>query len=381
MDAPDHDEDDGRTRANQIRDQHLNMLEARRKEMERAKRNPLEDYSLRGDAAKLHAKAMDTVPLLGGIIFQGQATIIYAQPNAGKTLTIMRLIQDAIDEERLDPHKLFYINADDSGKGLAEKVEILEQLDAHMLAPGLKKFKASQFVEKLVAATQNDSARGTVVIIDTLKKFASLMDKGQASSFANVCREYVMSGGTIVALGHTAKNRNADGSVRYQGTTDILEDFDAAYIAEPMNGSAGSYEKIIRFTKEKSRADSPQIAAYAYSTREGLSYAEKLESVRMVEPSELENLDLLEQVDDQEAIRLISAFLEQGKGDLGQDKIARELAREGDVSRAQIQRVLSQYTGTDHAKHLWNFNKGPRGKRSYYLLETVPGDASAEPHP
>jgi hypothetical protein len=59
--------------------------------------NPLRRHSLRGDAAKLEAQATDTKPLLGDFVMHGQATMIYAEPNAGKTLTVLRLIMDAIE--------------------------------------------------------------------------------------------------------------------------------------------------------------------------------------------------------------------------------------------------------------------------------------------
>ncbi|TFW12155.1 hypothetical protein EGY25_08890 [Brevundimonas intermedia] len=344
--------------------------------------NPLVQHSLRGDAAKLHARAVDTIPLLGGIMFLGQATIIYAPPNAGKTLLVTRFIKDAIEEGRLDPNKLFYINADDSGKGLAVKVEILELLNAHMLAPGLKGFKASQFVDKLIEATQDGTARGSVVIIDTLKKFTNLMDKARSSNFANVCREYVMAGGTIIALGHTAKNRNADGSLRYQGTTDILEDFDAAYVAEPMTGSAGASERVVRFTQQKSRADSPQEVAYAYSTEQGLTYVEKVASVRPVYSEELEGHTLeAGQLDDDQVIAAIRSFLAQGHGHVGQDRLVKAMAVNGDISRAQAHRVLDKYTGSDPERHHWNYDKGARGKRSYYLLTDRPAEGTTTPTP
>lgn len=344
--------------------------------------NPLVQHSLRGDAAKLHARAVDTIPLLGGIMFLGQATIIYAPPNAGKTLLVTRFIQDAIEEGRLDPNALFYVNADDSGKGLAIKVEILELLNAHMLAPGLKGFKVNHFVDKLTEATQDGTARGSVVVIDTLKKFTNLMDKARSSSFAHVCREYVMAGGTIIALGHTAKNPNADGTLRYQGTTDILEDFDAAYVAEPMLGSAGASEKVVRFSQEKSRADSPQEVAYAYSTEQGLTYAQKLASVRPVYSEELEGHSLAaEQLNDDQVIAAIRSFLAQGHGHVGQDRLVKAMAVDGDISRAQAHRVLDRYTGSDPEKHHWNYDKGARGKRTYYLLTDRPAEGTTTPTP
>lgn len=330
---------------------------------------PFHRHSLKGDGARLKASAVDTKPLLGDFVMFGQATMIYAQANAGKTLTTIALILEAIELGRVDPNDVIYVNADDSSKGLAEKVGLLEGAGAHVLAPGYKGFKAGQFADKLKEATYDGSARGSVVFIDVLKKFTNLMDKGRSSEFAQVCREFVMAGGTIFALGHTAKSPNPDGTPRYQGTTDILEDFDAVYVAEPMSASPGSGERIIRFTRLKTRAEGPEIVAYAYSAEPGLTYADKVASLRPVYPEELDGHQLeVEQLSDEDVVICIAAYLRSGHGHVGEDKMIRALAREGDISRATAKRVLAKYTGSDPEKHRWNYTKGDRGKRIYHLL-------------
>ncbi len=343
---------------------------------------PFHKHSLRGEGEKLLAKAIDTKPLIGEFLMFGQSSVVYAKPNAGKTLCIMRLVHDAVEEGRVNPDDVIYVNADDSGKGLAEKVSLLESIGVHMLAPNYKGFRASQFMDQLKQSAEDGSARGRVIIIDTLKKFTNLMDKGRSSEFAQVCREFVMMGGTIIALGHTAKTPNADGSPRYQGTTDILEDFDAGYVAEAMSSAAGADERIIRFKREKSRADSPEIVGYAYSNKQGLTYAEKLASVRPVYPEELEGHALeFDQLKDEEVISLIRSYLAQGQGHVGLDKMVKAMAANGDVSRAQAHRIVERYTGSDPEKHLWNFDKGARGKRTYYLLKDRPSEGATTPTP
>ena len=100
--------------------------------------------------------------------------------------------------------------------------------------------KSTQVLDLMVQAAAEDTARGTLIIIDTLKKFTDPMNKKNSSDFGQICRQYVMAGGTIVALGHTRKNPKADGTPQYQGTTDVLEDFDAVYIAQLMKPKAGT---------------------------------------------------------------------------------------------------------------------------------------------
>jgi hypothetical protein len=45
---------------------------------------------------------------------------------------------------------------------------------------------------------QSGEAKGTIFILDTLKKFTNLMDKTLASEFGNTARSYVTAGGTFV---------------------------------------------------------------------------------------------------------------------------------------------------------------------------------------
>jgi hypothetical protein len=268
----------------------------------------------------------------------------------------------------IDPNNVFYVNADDSSRGLAEKVRLLEEVGAHMLAPGLKGFKANEFSDKLKQAAEDGSARGTVVIVDTLKRFVSLMDKARSAEFAQVCRAYVMGGGTVIALGHTAKNKNTDGSPRYEGTTDIRDGFDAVYVAELMKAKPGSSERIIRFTQLKSRADSPEVVAYAYSTEAGLAYRDKLASVRPVYPEELDGHSVEDlSISEPAVIGDLRQYIGQ-YGHFGQEKIVKAVVNMSGASRATVRRILDRQTGTDPAKHLWCFRKGDRGVRIYYLL-------------
>jgi hypothetical protein len=182
----------------------------------------------------LEARAQEATALLGNICLSGQTTIWYAPPNAGKTLCALRLTHDAITEGRIAAGDVYYFNADDSSSGLAQKLRIMDDLGAHTIAPGFNGFKSADLLDHLTRTAAQDEARGTLVIIDTVKKFTSLMDKRHSSEFADACRQYALRGGTILGLAHTAKNANPDGKLRYAGTTDLLEDFDSAYLLPPL---------------------------------------------------------------------------------------------------------------------------------------------------
>jgi len=194
------------------------------------------------------------------------------------------------------------------------------------------------------------------------------MDKARSAEFAQVCRSYVMAGGTVIALGHTAKNRNSDGTPRYEGTTDIRDGFDAVYVAELMSAKPGTHERVIRFSELKRRAESLAVVAYAYSTEPGLSYREKLASVRPVYPEELDSHSLEEaRFDDQSIVDELRAYISRFPVN-GQEKIVKAISNGGDFPRSAIRRVLDRFTGTDPGKQLWNYRLGDRGVRNYYIL-------------
>ena len=74
----------------------------RHPEPERGRNHPLRPYSVLGRADELKAKATETIPLLGDFIMSGQATMLYAAPNTGKTLMILHLLLEAIECGRIE---------------------------------------------------------------------------------------------------------------------------------------------------------------------------------------------------------------------------------------------------------------------------------------
>lgn len=353
---------------------HTTSLTSNGSTQQTPKRNPLRQFSLLGRADEIEAKTTETKPLLGKFILQGQATMIYAEPNTGKTLIILKLCLDAIADGRIAPNDLYYVNADDSSAGLSAKLRLMQDVGAHMLAPGYNGFKTSQLVTMLSRSVEEGTARGTCVIIDTLKKCTDLMDKKGTSEFADICRQYVMAGGAIVALGHTAKNPNADGTPRYQGGTDIREDFDAVYIAQRIATKNGGRDTVVKFVQNKSRADSPEIVVYTYTSEQGTSYEAKLASVQSIDPSELDSwAPEQESVSDLAVMAVLVRLIKEGNVN-GQMALAKAASKECGASQKAVIEVLKQRTGDVPFEHRWNVEKGPRGVRIYRLIDQTTPD-------
>lgn len=332
--------------------------------------NPFKRYSLLGQSSKLAAYVTDVAPLFGPFFMSGQANMLYAGPGTGKTLLTTKFIDDAVASGRIDGSKIIYVNADDNSSGLLVKNGIFENLGVNMLAPGHNGMKADKVADLLLEAIKTGNAKGYVVIIDTLKKCVDLMNKQQSAQFGKICREFVALGGTIIALGHTTKRPNADGTPIYQGTTDILEDFDAVYVGQPLNSAkANRAIKGVMFKRLKSRADSPETVCYAFSTEEGISYEAKLASVTFIDGDDMDDYVLdLEKTSDPEIMDALVALISEGQAQ-GKMALARAAASSRNVSIKAAIEVLERYTGTTPREHLWTFHKGERGVQIYTLIE------------
>lgn len=236
-----------------------------------------------------------------------------------------------------------------------------------MLVPGFKKFRAADLQGLLLEMAQTGKARGTVVMIDTIKKFASLMDKRDISGFADTCRQFVMHGGTILSFAHTNKNTTPNGALKYAGTTDLVEDFDAAYIITPLDVEQPDGEGVVRFECIKRRGDSPDKAAYAYSTENGLTYEQLLASVEEVAFDKLGEIERhIEQRTDAELIEAIKACIKDGIDTKMQ--MAAEVAKRTKTSGKGVIRLIDRYTGDDPVEHHWTFSIGERGKHVFRVL-------------
>lgn len=336
----------------------------------------LRQFSIRGKAGELEERAQQATLLLGNICLSGQTTIWYAPPNAGKTLCALRLAHDAITEKRIAAGDVYYFNADDSSLGLAQKLRIMDDLGAHTIAPGFNGFKNSDLLAHLKETADRNEARGTLVIIDTVKKFTSLMDKRQSSEFADACRQYSMRGGTILGLAHTAKNPNTDGKLRYAGTTDLLEDFDAGYLLSPTDGGELD-EKVVEFRSLKRRGDNDEVAFYSYSSSNGISYEERLLSVRSVDPDEADDFKrVVAEQSDAVVIKEIVALI--GEGVNQKMLLAKAAAKRSGVSERAAIRILQAHTGSDPQHALWQFAVKAKGAKVYEVLSSPPTDVPGQ---
>jgi hypothetical protein len=328
-------------------------------------------YSVRDRLADLEKSVIDQKPAFGDIVLLGQATVIYAAPNTGKTLVMLALCLDAINKKRIDPAKLFYINMDDNSTGLLEKARLANEYGFEMLADGHRGFRSEKLREAMIEMSESDAAKGMVIVLDTLKKFTNTMDKTLVSEFNKIVRRFVLKGGTVVALSHTNKKPGPDGEPVYTGTTDVLDDFDCGYTVKALDAAPTASERIVQFRNIKRRGDVPLVAAYRYAWGNGVAYAELLASVEPVSVDDLEPLAAVaEQRSDAEIIAAIAKTIREGVDT--KMKIVDGVARMVNVSRRAIIKTLVKYTGDDPAIHKWKIVKGDRNAFHHVLHPALP---------
>jgi len=327
--------------------------------------NPLSRYSLLGRADEIAEFVTATCYVLPDVALRGQATAIYAAPNTGKTALTLKLLMDAITTGEISAAEVYYVNADDSAAGLFEKAQIADQYGFQTLAEGFGEFTSTKLSPVLDELIASGKAKSSIVIIDTLKRFTDTMDKTATRKFTGVVRKFVAKGGTLIALSHVNKKPNDKGRAVYAGATDIVDDFDCAYIVEEV--SRDGTHKVVMFRNIKKRGPVADQAAFRYLIEPNLSYAELLLSIERVGEADLQPLQTtLELKSDRPIIRAIEAAIREGIN----QKMALVLAV-GDhlrASRRTVLKVLDKYEGQDPANHRWTFTVKERGAKVFALL-------------
>ena len=330
----------------------------------------LSQFSLNGKSQAMRSKMMADKYVLGRIAILGQATAIYAKPNSGKTLLTLHLLIESVAAGNINGADVFYINADDTYKGLVQKLELAEKYGFWMLAPGHGNFDSDMLLRILQKMIEEGTATGKVLILDTLKKFTDIMDKRVSSNFGKVMREFVSHGGTLIMLAHTNKNRDTNGKVVFSGTSDIVDDADCAYTLDATD--TGSDTKTVLFENFKQRGDVAREVAYTYSTTEKQSYLDLLASVCELDEAKKQAhqdhariVQMLERNTD--IIEAITEALDSGvclKTDL-----IDQASKASGISKPKIGKALDAHTGKEwQSGHRWYVTKAEKNAKIYHRL-------------
>ncbi|RLA23496.1 MAG: hypothetical protein DRQ62_06250 [Gammaproteobacteria bacterium] len=337
-------------------------------------------YVITQTSEQMAAQMLADIFVLGLLAINGQFTVFYGGPNMGKTLLTIWLLIERIKSGDVTARDVFYINADDTYKGMVEKKALAEQYGFNMLAPGHSGFKAPMMRDVMQGMTANGTARGCIVIIDTVKKFTDLMDKKEGSRFTGVAREFVAAGGTIVGLAHVNKHKAGDGSSIHAGTSDMVDDSDCVYILELVEDNG--MERVVKFRNVKDRGDVAQAATYAYKAKTdtaSLTWRDLFDSVHEVSLEQAHEAERRALVADRlaensEVIQVIRECIPAGRAIHKTELIQLAMDLSG-FTKKRVTKVLADHTGGSHKDgHFWTVSVGDNNSHCYSALLIPPGE-------
>lgn len=333
---------------------------------------------------ELKMKAETEVLAFGEVGSLGQFISLHALPGKGKTLITMYWVLQAIEKGIIKGENVFYLNFDDNANGFIDKTEIAAELGFNMLGPN--QTSVGEVSEIIAGLCDNDSASGTVFIFDTLKKFVDVMHKAQQTEFYKLMRRYVMSGGTVVTLGHVNKNRDSNEKLIVAGTQDIADDVDALYVIDVVEGTDLT---VVEVEKRKNRGIGVEVAYYSFGSVNHLEgedatgkhvnrYKALLQTVMPLADSN-SNISkgmMDRQLSMQKYQHVIEAIRVAISAGIGQQMQIVEAVNTGHgIGKNLIRKVLSAHTWTSTDNYipgvgfLWFCSTGPNNSKNYTLTQ------------
>ena len=334
----------------------------------------LKGFSITGRSSDLRQQMLDDKFVLDQIAILGQWTNIYAAPNTGKTLLTLTMLRDQIRANVICGEQVFYVNADDTYRGMVEKLEIAESIGLQMLVPNQQGFVVSNIVDLMSDLAIANEAANVVIVLDTLKKFTDLMDKRVASQFGNIARGFVAAGGTLITLAHTNKHKDSQGKSIYSGTSDIRDDGDCFYIIDKIgvDKGFGTERYTVEFTNDKNRGDVAGTVGFSFEKRVGETYADLLGSVKRLSSGEIERSKVAKEVqaeldDDADLIAAVADCL--GAGINTKSAIVKKVRESTGDSNDKVRKLMAKRTGTFYELgHRWTVIKGANNAQFYQVL-------------
>ena len=331
-------------------------------------------YSMKGRSDEMKQKMLEDKFVLGQLAILGQSTIFYGKPNAGKTLLILWLIIQAIKSGEINGDDVFYINADDTYKGLVYKLTIAEKYGFHMMAPGHgqpggPEFKSAHLPVYLAKMIAQNQAAGKIFILDTVKKNTDLMNKKVCSEFGENIRQFISHGGTVIMLAHVNKHRDEDKKIVYSGTTDLIDDADCAYTLDTIQDDPNGM-RTVKFENIKNRGDVTLEAFYKYNYQSVTSYFDRLDSVTPIGNEERKKIEAQKKLDaiynkNKNAIDAIKKCIDEGINT--KTELIKEAASRSYESKNKIRKALDEHLGTDKLKNQFWFKKiGEKNAHTYH---------------
>ena len=249
--------------------------------------------AIAGNPGALKEMLMNSDPIIPQMLVRGTTSVWYALPNGGKTLFTMRSIIDAIQQERLDGRYTFYINEDDNLEGFIQKSELAQLYGFSMISSVQSTDdnirNAGDILEVLAEIADMPECAKVFVVIDTLKKFTSVMSKDAVPEFFKLMRKLNAGGGTVLILSHANKRNDPTLPLIPAGVQDIQDDIDVMYAIENLSLCDDSIQKC-EFKCTKDRGPVSQSIPWQYVKSPLYTYPEMIESIKRIDNDGIEDV-------------------------------------------------------------------------------------------
>ena len=244
--------------------------------------------------AELKQRLANEREVISGMITTGTVTLVYAPSGAGKTVWVLGNLFRSIRNNLIKGSDVIYFNEDDGARGIVQKAEMGMKHGMAMITlansqdPALR--NANDALRMLSLIQQEGEADGKIIICDTLKKFASVLNKGEVADILHVFREFAAAGGTVILLGHCNKHRSLDGRLIYEGVQDLKADVDNMFGLDPLNDKFADYQELL-VINEKDRRQISFSGGFRYrQTNETVGYEESVDSVEFLDEQDIGDL-------------------------------------------------------------------------------------------
>jgi len=323
---------------------------------------------------ELEKEMQAAVHVAGAVALKGQTTMWFAGPNTGKTLLALKLVSDAKQAIGESLH-IYHLNLDDDVRGLITKAKLGRRYGFEELDPEAMEKPAADFHELVDTLVEVKGAGRTLLILDTVKKFTDVMDKGRSSQFMTLCRRFTAAGGTIIALAHTNKHSDGEGKPVHGGTSDLVDDADCAYVMsiEREESFTGGVRRYVKFENTKARGDVARETTYSYEVNDDADYHRMFHSVKRVGEDEVEKARRRDQIKkdqlaDETLIDTIRSLLSEQSW--SQTALIDRVREKTGSSKRQVGYCLDRWSCAPDDGGLWIKEKGDNNASIYRLEET-----------
>jgi hypothetical protein len=208
---------------------------------------------------------------------------------------------------------------------------------------------------------EENVAKGKVIVIDTVKKIANLMDKAQVADLMKHFKKFTHAGGTVILIAHANKNLGADGLPVLEGVGDLRNDADCVVMVQ-------RHKDIITMSNDNKSRSYVELEAI-FQTSETTDYKSLMYSMEQLSGPEAKDLKLQREQEcfKESNSRLIETITEMiGLFPVQKTKLVDDLVKDTGLSRRFIVTTLELLEGD-----LWDLEKGLHNSKSYSLRTKV----------